>query len=103
MTEAPGPKKFGRAPRVPAPSDLDLSDFKPTPAAATSAPMDLPEGYRSDAPARRRRARETKSKSLTMRITPSAFARFNDYCDEEQLSYADAFDRLLNSTAPDKE
>ncbi|MGR6331292.1 hypothetical protein ACU5AX_19695 [Sphingomonas sp. XXL09] len=103
MSDAPAPKKFGRGARTPAPSDLDLSDFKPTPATAPSAPMDLPEGYRPGSPARRRRVRETKSKSLTMRITPTTFDRFNDYCDREQISYADAFDRLLNLADTAKE
>lgn len=95
-TSAPGPKKFARADRSPAPSDLDLSDIRPTPSARPSAPMNLPEDYQAVPGARRRRARETKSKTLTMRIKPSTFSRFDEFCDSEQLSQSDAFDRLLD-------
>lgn len=96
MSEAPGPKKFGRTAREPAPSGLDLSGMRPTPAPRPSdGPMELPEAYQPAPAARRRRIRETKSKSVTMRITPTTFARFNDYCDRERLSYPDALDRLL--------
>lgn len=95
-TPAPGPKKFTRADRTPAPTDLDLSDIRPTPAARPSAPMSLPEDYQAAPGTRRRRVRETKSRSLTMRIRPSTFDRFDRFCDREQLSQADAFDRLLD-------
>ena len=96
MSEAPEPKKFGRAAREPAPSGLDLSGIRPTPAPRPSAaPMELPGEYQLTTTARRRRVRETKSKSVTMRITPTTYTRFNDYCDREQLSYPDALDRLL--------
>ena len=97
MSEAPEPKKFGRAAREPAPSGLDLSGIHPTPAPRPSAaPMELPGEYQSAPTPRRRRIRETKSKSVTMRITPTTYTRFNDYCDREQLSYPDALDRLLS-------
>ena len=95
-TPAPGPKKFTRTERLPAPSDLDLPDIRPTPSARPSAPMSLPEDYQAAPSARRRRARETKSKTLTVRIRPSTFSRFDDFCDSEQLSQSDAFDRLLD-------
>lgn len=95
-TPVPGPKKFARPGRSPAPSDLDLSDIRSTPSPRPSAPMSLPEDYQSASGARRRRTRETKSKTLTMRIKPSTFSRFDDFCDSEQLSQADAFDRLLD-------
>ena len=96
MSEAPEPKKFGRTARQPAASGLDLSEVRPTPAPRPSAaPMELPDEYQSAPTARRRRVRETKSKSVTMRITPTTYTRFNDYCDREQLSYPDALDRLL--------
>jgi hypothetical protein len=32
-----------------------------------------------------------------MRITPSTFERFNDFCDREALSYSDALVRLLDA------
>lgn len=95
-TPAPGPKKFTRADRSPAPSALDLSDIRATPSARPSAPMSLPDDYQAAPSARRRRVRETKSKTLTMRIKPSTFTRFDDFCDSEQLSQSDAFDRLLD-------
>ena len=95
-TPAPGPKRFARGEKAPAPSALDLSDIRPTPSARPSTPMELPDDYQAAPAARRRRVRETKSKSLTMRIKPSTFDRFDAYCDREQLSQADAFDRLLD-------
>jgi len=95
-TSAPGPKKFARTDRSPAPSHLDLSDIRATPSARPGAPMSLPDDYQAAPGPRRRRARETKSKTLTMRIKPSTFARFDDFCDREQLSQSDAFDRLLD-------
>ena len=95
----PGPKKFIRPEKTAAPSALDLSDIRPTPSAPPSVPMSLPEDYQATRTARRRLARETKSKTLTMRIKPSTFNRFDEFCDSEQLSQSDAFDRLLYLTA----
>lgn len=102
-TPAPGPKKFARADRSPAPSDLDLSDIRATPSARPGAPMSLPDDYQTAPAARRRRARETKSKTLTMRIKPSTFTRFDEFCDSEQLSQSDAFDRLLDMATRPKD
>lgn len=96
MSETPGPKKFGKpAPQAPT-GALDLSDIKAVPSSPPGAPLTLPDDYQGAPAPRRRRARETKSRPLTMRITPSTFDRFNAFCDSEALSYSDALVRLLD-------
>ena len=104
MTEAPGPKKYSRPTPQPPTSGLDLSDIKAVPSPLPSGPMELPDDYQAASPAtRRRRVRETKSRPLTMRITPSTFDRFNAFCDREGLSYSDALVRLLEVAEPAKD
>lgn len=97
MSEAPAPKKFGKPTPQPPTGALDLSNIKAVPSSPPGAPLALPDDYQGASPPRRRRARETKSRPLTMRITPSTFERFNDFCDREALSYSDALVRLLDA------